>query len=58
MEVNNLLDIHTREELYNWYLHNHDKVKEFWLRVNRAAKPFLFHPRRRMEQFLLLILQQ
>lgn len=40
MEVNNLLEIHTREELYNWYLHNHDKVKEFWLRVNRAAKPF------------------
>ena len=40
MEVNNLLDIHTREELYGWYLKNHDTVKEFWLRVNRAAKPF------------------
>lgn len=40
MEVNNLLDIHTREELYEWYLHNHDKEKEFWLRVNRAAKPY------------------
>ena len=34
MEVNNLLDIHTREELYNWYLQNHDKVKEFRLRMD------------------------
>ena len=25
---------------FDWYLKNHDKVKEFWLRVNRAAKPF------------------
>lgn len=40
MEVNNLLDIHTREELYSWYLQNHDKVKDFWLRVNRANNPF------------------
>ena len=37
MEVTNLLDIHTREELYRWYLENHDKVGDFWLRVNRAA---------------------
>ena len=37
MEVANLLDIHTREELYRWYLENHDKVGDFWLRVNRAA---------------------
>ena len=37
MEVNNLLDIHSREELYQWYLENHDKVSDFWLRVNRAA---------------------
>ena len=37
MEVTNLLDIHTREELYQWYLENHDRVSDFWLRVNRAA---------------------
>lgn len=37
MEVTNLLDIHTREELYRWYLENHDKASHFWLRVNRAA---------------------
>ena len=37
MEVANLLDIHTRAELYRWYLENHDKVSDFWLRVNRAA---------------------
>lgn len=40
MEVTNLLDIHSREELYQWYLENHDKEKEFWLRVNRADKTF------------------
>ena len=33
----NLLDIHTREELYRWYEENHDKVSDFWLRINRAA---------------------
>ena len=37
MEVTELLDIHTRAELYHWYLENHDKVSDFWLRVNRAA---------------------
>ena len=37
MEVTNLLDIHTRADLYRWYLENHDKVSDFWLRVNRAA---------------------
>ena len=37
MEVTNLLDIHSREELYRWYQENHDKVSGFWLRVNRAA---------------------
>lgn len=36
MEVNLLLEIHTREELYQWYVANHDKVSDFWLRVNRA----------------------
>ena len=37
MEVTNLLDIHTRADLYQWYLDNHDKVSDFWLRVNRSA---------------------
>ena len=40
MEVTNLLDIHTREELYQWYLENHDKVSDFWLRINRAAEDY------------------
>lgn len=40
MEVNNLLNISTREELYAWYLDNHDKVSDFWLRVNRAREPY------------------
>ena len=40
MEVTNLLDIHTREELYAWYLENHDKVSDFWMRVNRAREPY------------------
>lgn len=38
MEVTNLLDIHTRKELYRWYQENHDIVSGFWLRVNRAAE--------------------
>ncbi len=37
MVVTNLLDIHSRAELYRWYRENHDKVGDFWLRVNRAA---------------------
>lgn len=37
MEVTTLLDIHSREELYAWYLENHATVREFWIRVNRAA---------------------
>ena len=37
MEVTNLLDISTREELYAWYLAHHATVPEFWLRVNRAS---------------------
>ena len=40
MVVTNLLDIHTREELYSWYFENHDKVSDFWLRVNRAREPY------------------
>jgi hypothetical protein len=38
VDVTNLLDIHTREELYRWYQENHHKVSDFWLRVNRAAE--------------------
>ena len=38
MDVSNLLDIHTREELYRWYQENHHKASDFWLRVNRAAE--------------------
>ena len=38
MDVTNLLDIHTREDLYRWYQENHHKVSDFWLRVNRAAE--------------------
>lgn len=37
MEVSNLLDIHTREDLYKWLLENHDTARGFWLRVNRAV---------------------
>lgn len=40
MEVTVLLDIHTREELYRWYQQNHATAKDFWLRVNRAEKPY------------------
>ena len=36
MEVTNLLDIGTRAGLYQWFLDNHDKVSDFWIRVNRA----------------------
>ena len=40
MEVNLLLEISSRKELYDWYLMNHGKVPGFWIRVNRASKPF------------------
>ena len=33
MEVTNLLDIHTREELYAWHLENSYKASDLWLRV-------------------------
>jgi len=36
MEITNLLDIGTRAELYRWFLENHDKVSDFWIRVNRS----------------------
>lgn len=38
MEVTNLLDIHTREELYQWFLAHHDHCDGFWLRINRASQ--------------------
>ncbi len=40
MEVTTLLDIHTRKGLYRWFMKNHDKVPEFWIRVNRARAGF------------------
>ena len=39
MGVTNLLNIHTRAELYKWYLENHDKAGDFWLRT--WIHPFL-----------------
>lgn len=39
MKVANILDIHTRNELYGWFTENHDKVREFWIRVDRSSKP-------------------
>lgn len=39
MEVTNILDIHTRKELYQWFTEKHDKVREFWIRVDRSSKP-------------------
>ena len=36
MEVTLLLEIDSREELYDWYLENHERVSEFWLRINRS----------------------
>ena len=38
MEVTNLLDIHSRQELYRWYQDNHHKMSDFWLRINRASE--------------------
>ena len=38
MEVKNLLDIHTRAELYEWYKDNHNSCSDFWLRVNRSSQ--------------------
>ena len=40
MEVTNLLDIHSREELYAWYLENHDNfVVEQWVIDALKADP-------------------
>lgn len=40
MEVTNLLNIHTREELYAWFIENHEREREFWIRVNRSREPY------------------
>lgn len=39
MDITNVPDITTREEMYNYLRENHDKVKEFWIRVNRSSRP-------------------
>lgn len=39
MKVANILEIHTRKELYQWFTKNHGKVREFWIRVDRSSKP-------------------
>ena len=39
MEVTNILDIKSKDELYRWFSLNYDKVPEFWIRVNRSTKP-------------------
>lgn len=38
MEVINLLDITTREDLYQWYKEQHDKEQVCWVKTNRAEK--------------------
>lgn len=40
MEVTNLLNIYTREELYAWFTENHEREHEFWIRVNRSREPY------------------
>jgi len=39
MTPTNILQISTREGLYRWFQANHSDVREFWIRVNRAARP-------------------
>lgn len=40
MKVTNILDIDTWGGLYSWFLENHDREREFWIRVNRARNPY------------------
>ena len=41
MEVTNLLNIHTRAELYKWYLENHDKADEkAWANYNSFPETY------------------
>ena len=39
MDVTNILEITSRKELYCWFIENHDKAREFWIRVDRSTKP-------------------
>ena len=39
MRVGDILDINKRAELYEWFQINHGMAGEFWIRVNRSAKP-------------------
>lgn len=39
MDVCNLINIHSRQELYLWYQDNHNSCREFWIRVNRSRTP-------------------
>ena len=39
MDIINVPDITTREGMYSYLKENHDKVKEFWIRVNRSPEP-------------------
>ena len=36
MNIVNILDISTREEVRQWYLDNHSTCREFWIRTNRG----------------------
>lgn len=38
MEIKNLLDIHSREEFYQWMMEHHDREQVCWVRSNRADK--------------------
>ena len=39
MDITNVPDITNREGMYSYLRENHDKVKEFWIRVNRSPEP-------------------
>lgn len=39
MQVTNMLDISSREGLYDWFKDNHYSAAEFWIRVNRSSRP-------------------
>lgn len=39
MDIINLLNVTTREQLYQWFALNHDKERVCWVRTNRSQKP-------------------
>lgn len=39
MKTTFILNINNRQGLYHWFADNHDKYGEFWIRVDRSAKP-------------------